>query len=377
MCLLAETARTDRDPPEPTIAGALRADGSRFDVTARSPPGMAPIVSRDVVLPVGRYDDLSGLYALANHAEDRGYGFVTAGETTGRNVPMVLATVAGETDAIGITNDVVSPYSRSPALIGQTAVTLQEISGGRFRLRIGASSPALAEDWHGRSFDRPLRRVRETIEIVRAVQSGDRVSYDGEIYTPDGLALGCPPPAESVPVDVAALGPKATELAGRFADGWVPQLIPYDGLLDRIEDLRRGAQLGDRSVEDIRVAYTLRCCALEDGEAARSYARSQVAFMIARYGPFYRKAIAEAGWKDVTETVRSTWLDGDREAAIAAVPDALLDAVVAAGTPADVERQLERFADIDAVDAIQVGFFEGMDDAERRQTLDVLAPAEP
>jgi len=335
---------------------------------------MSSDVSRDVVLPTGQYDDISELCSLAKYAEELEYGYLTTGETTGRNVPIVLGALARETDEIGITDDVISPYSRSPALIGQTAVTLQELSDGRFRLRVGASSPALAEDWHGLSFDRPLRRIRETIEIVRQVQSGERLDYDGDIYSPHGLALTCDPPAEPVPVDVAALGPKATELAGRFADGWVPQLIPYEGFLDRIEDLRRGADLGDRSVDDVRVAYHLRCCALEDGETAREYARSQIAFMIALYGPFYRKAIADAGWEGVTETVKGKWHDGDKEAAIDAVPDALLDEVVAAGTPAKVEAQIERFEAIDAVDAIQIAFFDGMDDSERRRTLEALAP---
>ena len=330
--------------------------------------------SRDVVLPLGEYESVSPIVDLARYAEDLGYGFVTAGETTGWNVPMILSVIARETEEIGITNDVISPFSRSPSLAGQTAATMQALSDGRFRLRIGASSPALAEDWHGLEFDRPLRRVREAVEIARAVQSGDPVSYDGDVYTPDGLSLGCPTPKNSAPVDVAALGPKATEMAGRFADGWVPQLIPYDGFVERIDDLRRGAELGDRSVEDVRVAYTLRCCALEDGDTAREYARSQVAFMIALYGPFYRQAIADAGWEAVTETVRETWLDGDKGAAVAAVPDDLLEEVVAAGTPEDVRRQVERFEAIDAVDAVQIGFFSAMDGEERRRTLDALAP---
>jgi coenzyme F420-dependent oxidoreductase len=329
---------------------------------------------RDVVLPISQYDDLSGLVSLAKYAEELGYGFLTAGETKGRNTPMVLGILARETERIGITSDVISPYSRSPSLIGQTAVTLQEVSGGRARLRIGASSPALVENWHGLSFDRPLRHVREAVEIARQAQSGEPLEYDGEIYTPEGLALGCEPPDEPVPVDVAALGPKATELAGRFADGWVPQLIPYDGLIERIEDLRRGADLGDRSVDDIRVAYTVRSCALEDGETARQYARSQVAFMIALYGPFYRRAIADAGWESVTEAVREAWSNGDKAAAVKAVPDALLDDVVAAGTPEQAREVIERFEAIDEIDSVQVALFEGMDESERRQTLEALSP---
>ncbi|MFB6172827.1 MAG: TIGR04024 family LLM class F420-dependent oxidoreductase [Haloarculaceae archaeon] len=329
---------------------------------------------RDVVLPLGEFDDLADAVSLTQFAEDLGYGYVTMGETTGRNVALVLSVLAANTTEIGITDNVLSPYSRTPSLLGQTAVTLQEISGGRFRLRLGASSPALAERWHGVDYDRPIRQLRESIEIIRQVQSGERLDYDGEFFSPGGLKLECPTPDPPVPVDVAALGPKSTEMTGRFADGWVPQLIPLDGLDARMDDLRRGADLGGRSIDDVRVAHTLRCCATDDGSTARSYARSQVAFMIARYGPYYRQAIADAGWESVTETVSERWQDGDREEAVAAVPDALLDELVAAGTPDEVREQVERFEALDGVDAIQVGFFGQMSRDEQEQTLTALAP---
>lgn len=329
---------------------------------------------RDIVLPLGAFDDLADAVSLTRFAEDRGYGYVTMGETTGRNVALVLSTLAERTDEIGITDNVLSPYSRTPSLLGQTAVTLQEISGGRFRLRLGASSPALAEQWHGVDYDRPLRQLRESIEIIEQVQSGERLDYDGEFFSPSGLQLECPTPDPPVPVDVAALGPKSTEMTGRFADGWVPQLLPLDGLEERIDDLRRGADLGGRSVDDVRVAHTLRCCAIEDGAKAREYARSQVAFMIAIYGPYYRRAIADAGWASVTAEVGELWQDGEREAAVAAVPDALLDDLVAAGTPEEAREQVERFEAVDDVDAIQIGFFGQMSREEQEQTLTALAP---
>lgn len=335
---------------------------------------MSDDTSRDLMLPLSDFEGLDEAVAFTRRAEDLGYGYVTKGETTGRSVPLVLSVLAQHTDEIGIADNVLSPYSRSPATLGQTAVTMQEISDGRFRLRIGASSPALAEKWHGLDFDRPLRRVRESIEIVRQVQTGERLDYDGDFYTPDGLKLTCPTPDEPAPVDVAALGPKSTEMTGRFADGWVPQLLPINGFKERMEDLRRGAELGGRDLEDIRVAHTLRCSALEDGDLARSYARSQIAFMIAVYGPFYRQAIADAGWEDLTDEVRSRWRDGDREGATEAVTDDLLDELVAAGTPAEAREQLERFEAIDGVDAVQIGFVGTMDLEEQERTLEALAP---
>lgn len=333
---------------------------------------MAP--DRDVVLPPGPTERIEDAVSLAREAAALGYGHVATGETTGRNVPVLLAVLAERTTGIGIADTALSPFARSPALLGQTAVTLQDLSGGRFRLRLGASSPALAEGWHGVPFDRPLRRLREAIEIIRQVQSGERLDYDGDCYTPDGLALGCPPPDRPAPVDVAALGPTATEMTGRFADGWVPQLLTIGALRDRMADLRRGADLGDRSVADVRVAHTLRCCAMEDGAAAREYARAQVAFMVAVYGPYYRRAIADAGWAELTETVRDRWGGGDREGARAAVSDDLLDELVAVGPPDAVREQVRRFEAIDGVDAIQVGFFGEMDRAVQLQTLEALAP---
>jgi len=331
--------------------------------------------TRDVVLSLNDYDDLEDAVAFTQEAERLGYGYVSMGETTGRSVPLVLGLLAERTEEIGLADDVLSPFGRTPSTLGQTAVTLDEVSGGRFRLRVGASSPALAEGWHGVEFERPLRQVREAVEVVRQVQSGDRVEYDGDFFSPDGLALGCSPPEEPVPVDVAALGSKSVEMAGRFADGWVPQLLTRGLIEERMEDLRRGADLGGRSAEDVRVALNFRCAALEDGEQARQHARNHVAFMIARYGPYYRQAIADAGWEDVVSTVTDRWDDGDRGGAAAAVSEDLLDELVAAGTPEEAREQARKFEAIDGLDVLQVSFFGGMDEAERRETLAELAPA--
>jgi len=331
------------------------------------------LVTRDVVPPITSFSSLE-VVEFTKLAEDLGYGYVSIGETNGRNIPLVLTDLAERTDDIGITEDVLSPYGRSPATLGQTAVTLQEVSDGRFRLRLGASSPDLVEGWHGMAFESPLSRVREAVEIVRQIQSGDVLDYDGEIFSPEGLRLNCSPPEDPVPVDIAALGPKATEMAGRFGNGWVLQLLPISLIRDRLSDLRRGAELGDRSVADILVAVHLRCCALEDGEKAREYGREHLGFIIAEYGPFYREAIANAGWSKVTEAVCSHWKDGNRSAAVAAIPDELLNEVIAVGTYDEVEEQIRRFESPDAVDTVQIGLLGKMRTSERRRALSALAP---
>jgi len=329
---------------------------------------------RDLVLPINSFDTMYDGVDLAQRAEELGYGHVTMGETTGWNMVSLLTLLAEHTDDIGITNDVFCPPSRSPSMLGQTAVTLDELSDGRYRLGLGASSPALVERWHGGGFEPALRRVRETIDIVRQVYSGERLDYDGECYEVSTLSLDRPAPESPPPIDVASLGPKGTELAGRFADGWVPQLFTPDGIRERLEDLRRGAEMADRDPDEVRTALTVRSCAMEDGEEARRIARTQVAFMIARYGPYYRQSIASQGWADTTDEIAERWEEGDQAGAIQALGDDLLEEVVAAGTPDEVRERVAAFDDVDGLDAVQVGFFAEMDEDAQRTTLETLAP---
>ncbi len=332
------------------------------------------MTQRDVVVP-GEMDSITDITELAEFAEAKGFDRISLPEVTGRDGVTLLGMLAERTDRIGLSNDVFSPYGRSPAILGQTGVTLQELSGGRYRMGLGASSPALTERWHLAEFDRPLRRLRETIDIINQVTSGEQIDYDGDFFAGGGLQLRGPSPAE-VPIDVAALGPKAVELAGRFADGWVPQLFTPAALQERLTDLQRGADLGGRDASSLRVAVTVRSCALSDAQRARGIAARQIAFMIAAYGPYYRESIAKQGFEAETEEIRRAWTGGDRQDAVAAVSDEMLDDLVAVGTPQTVRERVARFEEIDGVDGVRIGFFGEMVQDDRRQTLDVLTPSE-
>lgn len=332
-----------------------------------------PDATLDVVLQTTEHESIDSIAAQARRAEELGYARVSAGETTGRDMVTTAAVVGERTDAIGVSTDVLSPYGRAPTTLAQTALTLQAATGGRFRLGVGTSSPAIAERWHGQPFDRPLRRLRETVEVVREVYEGGSVAYEGEVFELGGLAYEGPLPDVRPPIDVAALGPTATELAGRFGDGWVPQLFTPEGLRDRLEDLARGADLGARSVADLRVAPLVRCFAHEDADQARSMGRATVAFLIGAYGPFYGQSVAEQGYPEVVAAIREAWEDRDTAAMAAALPDELLDALAAVGTPEAVRERVERFQAIDGVDAVRVGFVSGMGREAEAGTLEALA----
>lgn len=329
---------------------------------------------RDAFLPVAAQSDLDDICELAVQAEALGYDRVWLPETWGRDAVTVLAAVAERTETVGLGTSIVNVYSRSPALLGQTAATLQELSGGRFRLGLGPSGPILIEAWHGVDFERPLRRTRETVEIVRAVLSGETVNYRGELFDLAGFRLRCDPPDDPPPVDTAGMGPKAVELAGRFADGWHALMFTHDGVRERLEDFRRGGELGDRDRSAQQVSLSLPCCVLDDGERARRLGRQHLAFYVGSMGTFYREALARQGYEALAHDIAAKWGSGEREAAMDAIPDTLLDELGVVGTPEQAREQLERFESIDGVDAVSVSFPRAAELEEIRATLVALAP---
>ena len=329
----------------------------------------------DLLIRLYDYERPQDVGDRAVEAEELGFDRITVGETTDWNIVPPLTLAADRTAELGISNDVVSPYGRTPAVLAQTALTLQDASDGRFRLGLGPSSPAITERWHGLEFDRPLRRTRETIEVIRAVYENGNPAYEGEIFEIDGLNYDRGVPENPPPIDVATLGPKATEMAGRFGDGWAPQLFTKDGLEDRLEDLERGAELAGKDLSDLRVAPIVRCIAGEDRETARSKARSTFAFLLGGYGPYYGNSVAEQGYQDVVDEIRTAWEERDTDAMAAALPDEVLDELGAVGTPNDVREWVEEYASIDGVDAIRVGFVNKMTEEEKRTTMEAIADA--
>lgn len=331
-------------------------------------------MSRNVTLPVAAQPSLDAIADQAVRAEALGYDHVWLPETWGRDAITVLATIAERTEEIGVGASILPIYSRSAALLGQSAATLQELSGGRFRLGLGPSGPIVIENWHGRPYEAPLRYTRETVEVVKAVLTGEVVDYAGEFFDLSGFRLRCDAPEPAPAVDVSGMGPKAVELAGRFADGWHAIMLTRDGMAERVGDLERGADLGGRDPDDVRVMRTLGCCALDDGERARQLTRQHLAFYVAAMGSFYRDSLARQGWGDVATEITDRWHDGDREAALAAIPDALLDDLAAAGTPDRARELLAEWEAMDGVDAVSVSFPRGASLEEIDVTLEAMAP---
>lgn len=174
---------------------------------------------------------------LASHAEDLGFDRVDIAEGWTHDSTILLAQVAERTESIGLGTSVVSAWGRTPATIALGAASLQQASGGRFSLGIGASSPPLTEGFHGLTWDRPLARLRETLTAVRALLRGDRQPRPADRARP--LRLGVVPEQE-VPIVLAALSPGSIRLAGELADGWAPFLWARSRVDDGRALLREG-----------------------------------------------------------------------------------------------------------------------------------------
>jgi len=329
---------------------------------------------RDVFLPVAAQPSVDALVDQARRGEALGYDRAWLPESWGRSAPVTLTSIAENTEEIGIGTSIMPVYSRSPALIGMTAATLQEASDGRLRLGLGPSGPIVIENWHGVEFGNPLRRTRETLEVVEQVLSGEAVEYDGEYFDLSGFRLRQDPPEPVPRIDAAGMGPKAVELAGRFADGWHALMLTRDGLNERLGDLERGAELGGKEPDEIRTTLSLTCCALEDGERARELVRGHLAFYLGGMGTYYRDSLARQGHEELAHGVYDAWNDGRREEATAMIDDDLLDSLAVGGTPERARELLAEFEALDGVDVASVSFPRGASVEEILTTMEALAP---
>ena len=302
----------------------------------------------------------------ARDLEAAGVDLVWSGEIYGFDLVSSLAYLAGQTTSLELMTGILPIYSRTPALIAQTAATIDALSGGRFHLGLGSSGPQVIEGWHGVAFDRPLLRTREVIEICRKVWRREPLTFDGRAYqlplpAEQGTGLGKPlklmstPVRQDIPVWIAAIGPKNVELAAEVAYGWQPiHFIP-----DRFRQVwgdalaagaaKRSPDLGPLQ---IMAGGTV---ALGDGPAvreAREATRANVGFYVggmgAREKNFYNELFQRYGWVDEAKEIQDLFLSGRREEAIAKVPDEYVDLATLAGDPGHVRDRIAAYKDIGA-----------------------------
>jgi F420-dependent oxidoreductase-like protein len=288
-------------------------------------------------------------------AEQLGFDSIWIGEAWGHEIFTRIAELVRETSRIRIGTGIVNVFSRSPAVIASSIATLDEMSGGRMLLGLGTSGGNVVEHWHGVPFQRPLRRLREYIDIINLIMRREPLRYEGELFNLQrGFRLRFTPLRPHVPIYVASITPSSIAQTGEIADGVLPVLWPDHeyGVLRR--QLGLGAARSGRRAEDVAIAsYITTIYVREEAQRdrARRLAASSIASYVGRMGVFYAQMLARNGYPEEVQRIKARWQD-DPASAADAVSASMLDSIAMVGTPAEIHARCQRYASLGIDEAI-------------------------
>ena len=296
--------------------------------------------------------------AIVREAESLGYDSVWAAEAYGSDAATILAWLAGQTSTIKLASGIFQMPGRSPAMTAMTAATIDQLSEGRMILGIGSSGPQVSEGWHGVRFGKQLARTRDYVAVLRMALARERVQYTGEtleLPLPDGpgmpLKLTIGTVQDEIPIFIAAIGPKNTQLAGEIADGVIPTMFSPEHVSIMRQELQTGIDRAGagKTLDDVEIAPGVQVYIGDDAEAARDLMRPFLALYIGGMGSrkqnFYNQLVQRYGYEDAAKEVQDLYLDGKKDEAMAAIPADLIDSVSLCGTADQVRDRLAAYRD--------------------------------
>lgn len=311
-------------------------------------------------MQMGYAGDIAAALEQVVALDRAGVDIVWVPEAYGFDAVSLMGYLAARTERIQIGSGILPIYSRTPALLAQTAAGLDWVSGGRAILGIGASGPQVIEGWHGVPYDRPVQRTTEVIEICRRVWRREVLTNEGAYTIPlppeQGTGLGKPlkiitrPVRADIPIYVAALGPKNVEAVAAVADGWLPIFyVPERADAVWGASLRAGAARRDPSLGPLEVAAGGPLAIGEGLEHLREGGRAGAALYIGGMGAkgrnFYNDLARRYGYEREAEEIQDLYLAGEKERAAALVPDELLERTSLIGPAGYVRERIEAFRD--------------------------------
>lgn len=267
---------------------------------------------------------------LARRAEEIGYTDAWSAEVSGPDAFSVASAVGVSTSSLRIGCAIAPAFTRPPPLIAMSALAASQAAEGRFCLGLGASTPTIVENWMGLRFERPVERMRETIEVVKGALAGQKVDFDGGSARIKGFRLEGAP--AEVPIFIAALGPKMMALANEQADGIALYAVAEEGV-----------RIAKQAAPDLELVARLICIPDRPVDEVREFARFLLTPYVAAAG--YNPWIARQGFEQEASDVKTAWDARDRPAAVAAMSDRLVDALVIAGPAAACKERLQSFRD--------------------------------
>ncbi len=294
---------------------------------------------------------------LVQEADRLGVDSVWTAEAYGSDAVSPLAWLGALTTKIKLGTAIMQMPGRTPANTAMTAMTLNQLSGGRFRLGLGMSGPQVVEGWHGVAYGRPLARTREYVGIVRHIFRRERpLVFEGNSYQipyqgSDATGLGKPLKSTlhaqpDIPIYLAAIGPKNVELAAEIADGWLPIFFSpekYDSVYK--PQVEAGLAKAGKSIADFDIAPTVSVVMEDNLEIAYNMLRPMLALYVGGMGAkgrnFYNDLAVRYGFEGEAAEIQDLYLAGDRGGAMAKVPAALIDEVALVGPKERIRERLQ------------------------------------
>jgi F420-dependent oxidoreductase-like protein len=291
--------------------------------------------------------------------EKAGLDTVWVAEAYGFDSPTLMGYLAARTERVEIGSAILNIYSRTPSALAQTAAGLDNVSGGRAILGLGASGPQVIEGWHGVPYDKPIARTREVVDIVRAAIRRERLQHQGKVFqlplpTDQGLGLGKPlkmltkPERPAVPIYVAALGEKNVAGTAEYADGWLPFMFaPEKAASVWGESLRAGAANRPAGLGPLEIAAGGMVAIGDDVKGLLDFARPMFALYIGGMGArgknFYNELARRYGYEKEAKEIQDLYLDGNKRDAEAVVPLELLEMCNLVGPASYVKERIAAF----------------------------------
>ena len=258
-------------------------------------------------------------------------------ETWGMENFSMLGLASKENTFSKIGSSIINIYSRSPSLIAMGASTVDTISNGRLILGLGTSSVPIVENFHGNSFDTPVQRMKEYVEIIRLALQGEKINYSGKIFTLKDFSLLTKPIRKEIPIYLAAINQKMVEMTWDIADGVIFYLRPKNEMKETISKMQKKKKI-DTTLQIIT-------CIHEDEEKARNRAKKTLSFYIA-VGKIYREFLQSTGYSDEVKIINDEYKKNGLDDLQELIPEKMLDDLCIAGTPATAIKKLDTFRDV-------------------------------
>jgi alkanesulfonate monooxygenase SsuD/methylene tetrahydromethanopterin reductase-like flavin-dependent oxidoreductase (luciferase family) len=302
----------------------------------------------DIELNSAAHYPVAGIVELSPLIEQAGFGAFWKGESNSTDPLILLSGIAARTKKLKLGTAIYHIYGRSPVTLGVQSATLQDLSDGRLLLGLGVANKTIAA-WHGGTFDRPLRRAREYIDIVRQTAAGERVEYQGEIYsTGQRFQLSWKPSHPSFPIYLAGLGPQMTKLVGQISDGVFINMAIPSTIRDIATRVRAGAVEAGRDPGKLEIISKVRVSLHPDRAVARSRLRQVLTFY--NIADHYRDMLIASGFEPEVKEIQEAFKAGGFKAAATKMTDAYMDKlpVIPATSVQEIKERLKPFAEAGA-----------------------------